>query len=170
MKVIFLDIDGVLNSTDYMHELIDNNVHEYENDIYQFIDENAVNIIVNLCKEYNLKLVITSSWRHFNLESTLEYFKEIENKKIWSLIPYIIGVTPRAWIEKEDGHLDFLDRGYEIEKYLNENKEIDEYVILDDDTDMLESQKEHFIHIDGKHGLNDCYINEIKKILNIVKN
>ena len=170
MKVIFLDIDGVLNSTDYMHELIDNNVHEYEYFIYQFIDDNAVNIILNLCKEYNLKLVITSSWRHFDLKSTLEYFNEIENKKLWPLIPYIIGVTPRAWIENEQGYFDTLDRGYEIEKYLNENKEIDEYVILDDDTDMLEPQKEHFIHIDSKHGLNDSYVDKIKKILNIVKN
>lgn len=120
--------------------------------------------------QYNLKLVITSSWRHFDLKSTLEYFNEIENKKLWPLIPYIIGVTPRAWIENEKGYFDTLDRGYEIEKYLNENKEINEYVILDDDIDMLESQKEHFIHIDGKHGLNESYVDKIKEILNFIKN
>ena len=170
MKVIFLDIDGVLNSDNYMHELIDKNVREYENDIYQFIDENAVNIIVDLCKQYELKLVITSSWRHFNLKSTLDYFKKNENKKLHTLIPYIIGITPRLYIENNFGGYEFLDRGEEIQKYLNENNDIKEYVIIDDDTDMLNEQLEHCVFVDNKHGLTESYIPEILNKLKITKN
>lgn len=167
MKVIFLDIDGVLNSDNYMHELIDKNIHEYENDIYQFIDENAVNIIVNLCKQYDLKLVITSSWRHYNLKSTLEWFNKEENKKLHPLIPYIIGITPRLFEWHDDGSVDFEDRGYEIDFWIEEQKEPIEYVILDDDTDMLESQKDNFIQINHKTGLTNDYLYNIKNILDI---
>lgn len=170
MKVIFLDIDGVLNSDNYMHELIDKNVLEYENDVYQFIDENSVKIIVDLCKTYDVKLVITSSWRHFTLDSTLQYFKTERNKKIHSLIPYIIGITPRLYIENKFGGYEFLDRGQEIQKYLNDHGNIKEYVIIDDDTDMLNEQLEHCVFVDNKHGLTKSHIPEIFNKLKITKN
>lgn len=64
MKVIFLDIDGVLNSEDLCirrrHE--DNSFDDKKKPyIYDFVDENAVNIIVKLCKQYNVGIVISSS-------------------------------------------------------------------------------------------------------------
>lgn len=166
MKVIFLDIDGVLNSDNYMHELIDKNVYEYENDIYQFIDENAVNIIVDLCKQYDLKLVITSSWRHFNLSSTIDYFKKNENKKLHPLIPYIIDVTPRIFVEMDDYSHDFVMRGEEIYVWLMKHP-VDNYVILDDDSDMLDEQILNFIQINRETGLTNDYINNIKEILKL---
>ena len=170
MKVIFLDIDGVLNSINYMHKLIDKNVHEYENNIYQFIDEESVDIIKHICQQYNIKLVITSSWRHFDLDSTIDYFNQEENKKLHPLIPYIIGVTPRLWIENNYGGSKFLDRGYEIKKYLNEHKDITQFVIIDDDTDMLPEQFEYCVFIDNEFGLNKNHIPKILNKLKITKN
>lgn len=167
MKVIFLDIDGVLNSDNYMHKLIDKNVREYENDIYQFIDDNAVNIVVDLCEQYDLKLVITSSWRSNNLKYTIEMFSKPEYIKLHPLIPYIIGVTPRLFEWYDDGSVDYEDRGYEIDFWIEAQKENIEYVILDDDSDMLESQKDNFIQINHKTGLTNNYISNIKKILNV---
>ena len=42
-----------------------------------------------------------------------------------------------------------------------------EYVILDDDNDMLLGQMEHFIHIDRYYGLTQENIDQAKKILAI---
>ena len=47
---------------------------------------------------------------------------------------------------------EFLNREL-IEKYLDKHKEITEYVILDDDSDMLPEQKGHFVKVDAKKGL-----------------
>ncbi len=169
MKVIFLDIDGVLNSENYMHELIYKNINEYENGIYQFIDDISIDIIVQLCKTYDIKLVITSSWRYNTVKDTIEMFSKPEYIKLHPLIPYIIGVTPRLFEWCEDGSVDYEDRGYEIDFWIEEQKEEIDYVILDDDTDMLESQQDHFIHINRKHGLSGKYkyVVQIKKILKI---
>ena len=66
----------------------------------------------------------------------------------------IIGKTP---------HL-YLKRGLEIESYLKglDNK-VDDYVILDDDTDMTSEQKEkgHFMHINSITGLTEDLATEI---------
>ena len=93
MKVIFLDIDGVLNSEDLCirrrHE--DNSFDDKKKPyIYDFVDENAVNIIVKLCKQYNIDIVISSSWRLYTLEDTMEYFHQERNKMFHPLLPYII--------------------------------------------------------------------------------
>ena len=85
------------------------------------------------------------------------------------MIPYIIGVTPRLFEWYDDGSVDYEDRGYEIDFWIEEQKEEIDYVILDDDTDMLESQIDHFVHVDNKHGLSGKYkyVAQIKKILKI---
>ena len=65
MKVIFLDIDGVLNSEDLARKRIAD-FHGWNDTtnqkFYDFIDENAVKLISDLCEQYNIiKLVISSS-------------------------------------------------------------------------------------------------------------
>ena len=77
MKVIFLDIDGVLNSEDLARRRITD--FQGWNDttntkFYDFIDENAVKLISDLCEQYNIKLVISSSWRLSTLEKTIDDF------------------------------------------------------------------------------------------------
>ena len=81
-------------------------------------------------------------------------------------MPYIIGQTPRLYKEKETGGSEQLCRGDEIQYYI-ETYHIENYVILDDDSDMLDSQLEHFIQTDYKYGLLDKDFKEMKTILNI---
>ena len=50
-KIIFLDVDGVLNYRDYI------------NDATNDIDPSKVQMIADLCNKTNAKVVITSSWR-----------------------------------------------------------------------------------------------------------
>lgn len=54
-KIIFLDVDGVLNYRDYI------------NDATNDIDPSKVQMIADLCDKTNAKVVITSSWRGSDL-------------------------------------------------------------------------------------------------------
>ena len=124
-KIIFLDIDGVLNSQDTFR---DN--HEYSkffvkymgdnvNDIITYkmldIDLDKVFMVRDICNLTGAKVVISSSWRQSRWYLLIE-------EKLTSLGIPIVGVTPYI-----DGN-----RGDEIRKYLEDEK-IDDFVILDDD-------------------------------------
>ena len=61
------------------------------------------------------------------------------------LIP-IIGVTTREQVVP-----DSWARGHEIQHWLDNNL-WDYYLILDDDSDMLEEQSEQFIHVSNVNG------------------
>ncbi len=171
MKIIFLDIDGVLNSESLSDKLYHNGIKEYGDDgVYNFIDENIVNKLTNLCKIYDIKIVISSSWRHFYFEDTIKEFKSSTYKKIHPLIPYIIGQTPRIYIPNENGYHEQVCRGKEIEEWISrvcESFKPDKYVILDDDSDILDYQFKYFIHIDNKYGLTDYNFAQIKTILQL---
>lgn len=57
-------------------------------------------------------------------------------------------------------------RGVEIKQYLDEHQEIENYVILDDDSDMLLSQKDHFIKTDSESGISEEDVKRAIEILN----
>ena len=73
-------------------------------------------------------------------------------------------MTPRIWA-KEFG----TQRGEEIQVWMDkesEKNEIESFVILDDDSDMLLEQTNNFIHIDGQVGLTDRDVFTAIEILN----
>ena len=167
IKVIFLDIDGVLNSEKLILKLSKNNIKEYsDSGVYNFLDENIINELSNFCKKYKIYIVISSSWRHFYFDDTIKDLTKNKYKKLHPLMPYIIGQTPRLYKEKENGSSEQLCRGDEIQYYID-TYNIKNYVILDDDSDMLDSQLEHFIQTDYKYGLLDENFEQMKKILNL---
>lgn len=157
MKVIFLDIDGVINSEEFAIWI---HVHpEFcENGGHFWVDPEKIDMIVNLCEETGAKLVISSSWRGWSLRATLEDFSTYRD--LSRLNPYIVGVTPRLFI-----HLN-MSRGDEIQYYLDKDQSITHYCIVDDDNDMLDSQKDNFVMVDYKTGLTEEDVNKIKNILN----
>ena len=56
-------------------------------------------------------------------------------------------------------------RGIEIQQYLNNHPEIENYVIIDDDSDILDEQMSHFVKCDGKVGFTD---KEYKRCLELL--
>ena len=147
MKIIFLDIDGVLNHEAFYKERFERRYEEgaipYP---YSEIDKNSV-----LCTQTNAKVVISSSWRH----SGLEFCKEVlENS---GFTGDIIDITP---------DLPNNPRGNEIHKWITDNEtSITRYIILDDDYDMMGWQKDHFIQIDRFVGLT---LDDVEKATNIL--
>lgn len=149
--IIFLDIDGVLNSF-YL-----------ENKLNEFIPE-SIAILNYLYLKYNAYIVISSSWREFKtLEEIKKYFEN--NYFIGNIIDKTdvadeehskIDTSKIETLQSEDDFYLAIGenqcRNYEIMKYINENN-VDKYVVIDD---MLFSNKElskHHIRTNNKFGL-----------------
>ena len=123
MNIIFLDVDGVLNSRNKLIEIYNKTHKPHSGYSYPF-DERCLENLRLLVRETNSKMVITSTWRKDEVgRSTLlkvlsEY--ELDNR--------VIGYTP------------VLDetRGIEIKQFLISLKETANFIILDDDSDMGE--------------------------------
>ena len=161
MRVIFLDVDGVLNSEEFACWC-----HEFPDFVREggsnWADPIAVRMITSLCEEHDIKLVISSSWRMFDVKSTIDCFKNYRD--LTPLCKYIIGVTPRNTNDQV-----WEDRGEEIQHYLDTHPEIDNYCIVDDDNDMLDSQRDNFVRTNSTHGLTIYDCDKIRKILNCEK-
>lgn len=92
---------------------------------------------------------------------------EIILSSTWRLSPKHIEVLEKFTglkIKDKTPRLNTI-RGEEIKQYLDEHEEITSYVILDDDSDMLEEQKSHFVEVNAKTGLTMTEIVECEKIL-----
>ena len=175
MKVLFLDIDGVLNSENWFAYRIYCVKNNMVNILMNFVDTDDRNIkhkltmlddraIANLnriIEETECKVVLSSSWRS-SIESENIFTQNLLKLKGFKYDFY--DVTPRLWFE------DFSTRrGEEIKFWLDkesEKHEIESFVILDDDSDMLPEQMNNFIHVDGQVGLTDRDVLTAIEILN----
>lgn len=135
MKVIFLDIDGVLN------------VRSRERDEFgSLFHEEFVKNLEHIVKETGAKIVITSTWRF----SGLNVMQQMWNKR--NLPGEVIGITPfKSKKEKEYksnwNDLPFkerCERGWEIKDWLEQNR-VSSYCIIDDDCDFLQDQLGRFV-------------------------
>lgn len=152
-KVIFLDIDGVLNYTLwYYDDRNPGNLYGQEGDL----DPLCIERVNNLCKEFNAKIVISSDWR---IDSGC--FNRLQKAGL----DFIIDKTPIT-IFGTYGTTYHFTRGEEIQMWLEWHPSVKNYVILDDRTDFTEEQQQHFIHINSYRGLTD---NDIELAKNILK-
>jgi len=163
-KIIFLDIDGVLASIPYLYKR------------KGFIDPEKCKLL-NQLEDIGAEIVISSSWGYDNGRT------EDSLRKCGLTLP-IIGYTDHIHYNCE-----WACRGNEIEKWIIENMyakkeglgtkygydyyrnhynegDIDyEYVILDDDGDMLLGQVDNFILVNRYTGLTKRHIKKMRKIL-----
>lgn len=149
MKIIFLDIDGVLNSRQsisYNHTL-GLTFGEYDRPDPLMIAN--LNFII---KETDAYIVISSSWRIRGLM----YCKEMLYKA--GLIKNsILDITPTIYN---------TGRGNEIQKWLdNDLDDIESFVILDDNSDMMHLKK-FLVQTNSEYGLTLADSLKAIKILN----
>ena len=152
-KIIFLDIDGVLN---YILWYIDDrnpgNLYGQEGDLDPF----CIDRINKLCEETNSKIVISSDWR---IDRGYKDRLELAGLK------NIIGHTPITIFDTYDS-IDHFTRGEEIQMYLKQHPNINKYVIIDDRTDFTNEQKQFFVKVNSYIGLTDENCELAKNILN----
>ncbi len=168
MKAIFLDIDGVLNSEEYSHRWHKENLGQKGYHIW--VDKEAVNRLMGLIQKTGCYIILSSSWRRYNLHDTI--LKLAEYPGLERILPYLVGITPHRWYHGcrgdeikrlMDEWESWIKQGLVSERFKGEK--IDNYVILDDDNDMLDEQKEHFIQVDWTVGLRDS---DVEKCLTIL--
>jgi len=141
MKVIFLDIDGVLNVYCQGRD-------EYGCTFHKHFEDNLRWII----EETGAKIVISSTWRRDGLDVMQNLWKHR------NLPGEVIDITPTELDVVEYGTCEFydlVDRGHEIQQWINDH-DIVNYVIIDDDNDMLPSQRGNFVRTANNKDHSDC--------------
>ena len=155
MKVIFLDVDNVLNYVGCKYTL---------GNMY-FVDDEKLLLVKNLCDETNAKIVLSSTWRKgfYDLENGQSNTKDAQDylqlvKKFNEYELEIFSHTPM---------LDEKNRGLEIENWLKnwKGEPIEKFVILDDMQNMKPYGK-YLIQTSMMTGLKEKHIKKALTILN----
>lgn len=147
MKVLFLDIDGVVNSinTNFKTE-------------HWPLDRYMAFLVGKIVLDTDCKVVLSSSWRHHP-----EGIETVEKH----IVP-IMDKTPYPWYDKQTDH--HSTRGEEIQKWLDAHPNVERYAILDDESDMLPEQKDNFFKTTFLNGLTEEIANRVTEHLNSVDN
>lgn len=132
MKILFLDIDGVLNSTRSCVGL-GYIPHDVKPKDLPYFDQVALGLVRNLCTETGAQIFLSSSWRILH---------DVKHLGVALDIP-IIDKTPV---------LNTI-RGKEIAAWLSDRNDVQRYAIVDDDSDMLPEQAPHFVQTNCEDGL-----------------
>jgi spore maturation protein CgeB len=134
VKVIFLDIDGVLTTSRY----------KAPTGSKQSFDPVSVAMLNGIVEKTGAKIVISSDWRKvYTLNQIRSIFKQN------GVVDAIVGATP-TFPERT------VMRGLEIQEYMdksmNNSKPVEEFIILDDEEDMLHLAN-YYIEIDFRVGI-----------------
>lgn len=104
MKVIFVDVDGVLNSDDFIDSVKGS----------QDIDIKTILLLKRAVEETGAKIVMDTSFRYTKSFSNVQEML-LQNGIMFDKTPFIDN-----------------ERGKEIKQYLAEHKDIEDYILLDD--------------------------------------
>jgi hypothetical protein len=162
MKIIFLDIDGVINSAFEWVSTSERGPAPINTTLWDIHDltPKYIGRLNDIIAATGAKVVISSSWR-------IQYtYTQIEAMlKQQGFVGEVIGETPQ-FNRTPDGVVQ--DRGDEIKFWVNANDDIDAFVILDDiDFDgIINYYYPQFVHIKKSTGLLPKHVEKAIKILN----
>ena len=150
MKVIFLDFDGVITIPPKW-----------------YLKADKIKYIKQIVDATGAKIVVSSSWRHKTVQETIDTMigrpKRCPRNRMFNwFIDNLYDVTPWFCDDKYNG----TGRGGEIQTWLDAHPEVDNYVIIDDDGDMLDEQLFHFVETNFEDGITELETNWAIKILN----
>jgi hypothetical protein len=152
-RIVFLDIDGVLNSRE-VFERICTQMPEirrkgrFEYDVAQ-LDEVMVGRLNRILERTGAEVVLSSTWRKLHLVHEVQAMLECK------------GFTGR--ILSQTPVMNTL-RGHEIERWLQKNAPSASYVILDDDSDM-EGCLDRLVQTSCRTGLQDEHVERAVALL-----
>ncbi|CAH1232557.1 hypothetical protein PAECIP111891_07042 [Paenibacillus allorhizoplanae] len=139
MKIIFLDIDGVLVTT--------NSLIPSDKYFGNKFDPISVRYLIDILNATDAKIVISSSWREGR---TLVQLQSIF--KANGIDDCIIGLTPSFNGE--------TIRGKEIKAFLDTCRDVECFVIIDDEEKMGELEP-FFVETDFRTGITEDLKNEV---------
>lgn len=149
MKIIFLDFDGIVNDIRERDKLV---VEKFVSNLKLIVDKTGAKIVVTSSRknefvgEQNVLYAETFCYQNFEIP--------LKNMGI-----EIYDYTPFLNVDK------YIEKEMEIELYLREHSEIEEYVILDDDM-VMKKFLEHQVFVEYSSGLLSEHIIPAIRILN----
>jgi len=181
-KVLFLDIDGVLNSDNFFTSKYHDRLLLSRGEHGVMHDPRACVLLGKIKKATNCKIVMSSSWRNFYFSKRkdakfLAKPLKKELKKNGIIIRDKIAYESDdeytekylKWFESENSEPfkveKLFDRGLQIECYLNRHPEIKKFVIFDDSDIDLFLFGERFIQINPITGLTE---EDVKKAIDLL--
>lgn len=146
-KIVFLDVDGVLNSDEFDKWLQDNHMKKYYG--YELLDQKAILNLQDIVFTTGAEIVLSSSWR---------LSKSCSERLRQQLLPYGLQFVDRTV------SIPHKDRGEEIKEWLSRHPNVTHFVILDDEFEMA-GLEEHFVQTDFNTGLLPHHTEKAIKIL-----
>lgn len=156
MKVIFLDIDGVLN-THMTPTRTSKDGHLLATDPYKVF-------LVNKMAEVNgYRFVLSSDWRH------MKDWEEVmrANGLVFSFLGRTESFHKLDLPEHEINlaKVNRLERGYEIRDWLEKNDTVEGYAIIDDFDEFLPEQANNKVIVNHMVGLSEETVEKVIHIL-----
>lgn len=124
MKILFLDIDGVCNSRNYLYELRAKNKKAT---LWYGIDPKAAKLVQRIVKETKCHVVLSSTWRLYP-DGRAQVKREV---------CHFIDCTKDMQAGSKRG---IVPRGEEVQEWLDRHPNVEQYAIVDDDSDFLPNQ------------------------------
>ena len=172
MKILFLDFDGVLNTREFLTELHTRKVNHTENlrrdsqkgnvsgdsRWVDMVDPSKVALLNQIIEETNCLVVVSSSWR---IQNTRQDLQSILDKRGFK--GHILGKTGK----RLSNHW----RGNEIRWWLQDwrnsgRENISSFVILDDESDMLDLMPRLVQTSFNDEGLTQSHVDKAIQMLN----
>lgn len=164
-KFLFLDIDGVIATPDTVMD-----------GLWALSDirQDRLGLIL---ERTGAQIVLSSSWR----KPTVELTRDKMDSEGFRFSDRIVGVTIRSYNYITGGIHMSMPRGVEIKQWIDthihsdngknwQRKELGvdyNYLILDDDGDMLLEHRDHFIQCDSALGQTDDDVTRAIELLNL---
>jgi hypothetical protein len=147
MKVIFLDIDGVLNSEEFL-----------KNNPNQAINRNGVSILKNIVNKTGAVIVMSSGWRLWFDDNMMP--KDGYSQCLYDILCAfdikLFGKTPDFSTEEIRTRRTFSHvKAKEIIAWLDEHKTVEKYVVIDDLDLINEEINEHLVRTNGQVGITE---------------
>ncbi len=158
MKIIFLDIDGVLNS-------------RYTEETFMgtpFVSEEKILLLKEILDQTDAKIVLSSTWR--------KGWRLKDNGKTSGLDIWLFDALKEKLEEYKIELMSYTDdlghRGYEISRWLKDhsNEKIENYIVMDDaPSEALEPHSKRLVQTSMSEGLTRCEVEEAIALLNETK-
>lgn len=152
-KVLFLDVDGVLN-----HRAV-------------FVPGNPVPICPlawERCKRVvaatGAKIVLSSTWRMASDPDRDRHIGKLRSIGLFELT-HADWRTPYNLTMIYEPFAEYPKRGDEIASWLHDHPEVTRYAIVDDDSDILDGQQPFFVQTEFETGMLDSHRDRLIEIL-----
>lgn len=149
LKVLFLDIDGVILSGEELHARGN----------HRYLPPSKIALIQQVCDRSGAVIVVSSTWRAFDETPALLRMAGLQ------------AAIHQEWrTDQEHRSTSGLyvgeARGHQIKRWLDAHPETASYAIVDDDSDMLPEQMPRLVKTPFQTGIEQAHVDQLVTLLN----